>query len=90
MELNDFGATKNTYSYDATERLVNVPKKKINKHKWYRLPFASEEFTRIFTFEFIATSFFAYGALASQGDPIKLAIFFLLAIILAGPFSGLY
>jgi glycerol uptake facilitator-like aquaporin len=52
------------------------------------LPFTTEEFTRIFTFEFIGTSFLAYGALACEGNPIKLAIFFFLAIVMAGPFSG--
>ena len=45
-------------------------------------------FTRTFIFEFISTSLLAYGALACQGDGIKLGIFFFLAIILAAPFTG--
>lgn len=36
----------------------------------------------------MGTFFLAYGALACEGSPVKLAVFFFLAIVLAGPFSG--
>jgi aquaporin TIP len=58
------------------------------KVRLVKLPFTTEKLKRIFYFEILGTGLLAYGALACEGNYLKLAAFFFLAIILAGPFSG--